>query len=190
MIQAFILACLFHAIPMTIATVICYLTSTREVGCCFLPVILILGASFVSALLLVSSTEISAFRMRYDHKNRTSKLFGYYLAAILSAAARTLRKTIAYLNAIALLLHCTLSLAGAYNNCYCNSSRIGLGDSAYVVFLTAAQIRTQIISIWGGCLAIVLVELVVSTFYLVTLGRQLIVPLKSLPWTLAFEENA
>ena len=146
MIQAFILACLFHAIPLTIATVICYLTSTREVGCCFLPVILILGASFVSALLLVSSTEISAFRMRYDHKNRTSKLFGYYLAAILSAAARTLRKTIAYLNAIALLLHCTLSLAGAYNNCYCNSSRIGLGDSSPEILALDASLRGECVT--------------------------------------------
>ena len=183
MIQAFMLACLLHAVPMIMATVICYLTPTKGVGCCSLPVLVVFGASFVSAVLLIFSNGFSTFCMRYDYerknipsasKRRNSKSFSYWLAAVLSAVLRTLGKTIAYLNAIALLVHCTFSFAGVYHNCYCNSSRIGLGSRAYAVFLTGEEIRDQMVGIWGGCLSVVLFALVASTFYLVASGRQLV----------------
>jgi hypothetical protein len=66
------------------------------------------------------------------------------------------------LNAIALLLHSSFSFAGLYNNCYCNSSYIRLGDRGYMVFLTGEEIR----NVWGACF----VTGVGFTFYLVVAG--------------------
>ena len=173
MINAFILAILFHAVPMMMAFVICYLTPPVGLGCCSLPVAVVFGASIVAAILLIFSTVFSTFCLRYKHRRRSPKPFGYWLSAILGAVTRTLGKTIAFLNSVALLLHCFLLFSGVYNTCYCNSSRIGLRSFAYVVFLTADEIRNEMVGIWGGCLAVTLVTLFISTFYLIESGRKL-----------------
>jgi len=173
MIKALFWASIFHAIPMTMATVTCYLTPTVGLGCCSFPVVLALSASFVAALLLIFSAVLSTFCMRYNRRPETRKSFSYLLSAVFAAVARALGKTIACLNAIGLFLRCLFSFAGVYNNCYCSSSRIGLRSSAYIVFLTEAEIRNKMLGIWAGCLAGTLFAIVSYTFYLVRSGGKL-----------------
>jgi len=173
MLKTFLFPTLFHAVPMTMAFVICYLTPTVGLGCCSLPIILVLSASLLSAILLISSTLCSAFCMGYNQPHGTSKPVRYWLCAALGDITRIVGKTIAYLNAFGLMLHCFFTFAGIYNNCYCNSSRISLGNFAYILFLTAAQIRNEVVGIWGGCLAATLVVLVFYIYYLVQAGRKL-----------------
>jgi len=52
-------------------------------------------------------------------------------------------------------------------------------NRAYVAFLTVAEIRNEMVRVWGGCLAVILFTLVVYTFCLVASGRQLV---KFLRW--------
>jgi len=153
MAQAFGLSCLLYAILMTLAFVICYQTPTRGLGCCSLPVIAIFGFSLLSASLLLASSCFSKTCSVYLARGRRTNSIGYCLTAGLGAATYTLGKTLAYLNAIILFGHSVVSIVGVYNNCYCDSNRISLGDGAYMVFLSGAQIRSALRGVYGGCLA-------------------------------------
>jgi len=177
MIKAFFWAIVFHAIPMTMAMVTCYLTPAVGFGCCSLPVVLVLGASLVAAALIILSTILSTLGMRYDGRRGPRGIFGYWTLVASAAVARTVGKIIAFLNAIALIGHCLLTFAGVYNNCYCNSSRFGLQSSAYIVFLSVAETQSDMFGTWVGCLIAALVGIIFYTFYLVLSGRDLFKPL-------------
>ena len=176
MIKAFFWAIVFHAIPMTMAIITCYLTPSVGFGCCSLPVVLVLGASLVAAALIIISTILSTLCMRRGSGPRGK--FGYWSLAVSAAVARTMGKAIAFLNAIAVICHCLLTFAGVHNNCYCDSARLGLRSSAYIVFLSAAEIQNDMFGTWAGCLTATLVAIISYTFYLVLSGRDLFKPLE------------
>jgi hypothetical protein len=54
-------------------------------------------------------------------------------------ALRAFGKSIACLNAVLLISSCMLEFFGVYNNCFCGSSRMGLGGKAYIVFLSPEE---------------------------------------------------
>lgn len=52
---------------------------------------------------------------------------------------RNTGKFLAILNAGVIIFSCFLQFSGVYNNCYCGSDKMGLGDRAYIVFLNSTE---------------------------------------------------
>lgn len=73
------------------------------------------------------------------------------IAEMLSTALRRIGKTLAILNATWIVVVCVFQFASFFDRCYCNSSVLGLGKTAYdVINFTASDVHAMKAA-WIGC---------------------------------------
>jgi hypothetical protein len=169
-LKHFLLACLFHFIPLTGAFIIAVESPTKGLGCRSGPLIIIFSASFLSALFHIFSAFLS---QRWRLKKGT--WLGYSAMLFL-----LLGKVTAYLNAAWFLIHCHFQFIGFYKRCWCWSCRIWLHDYAYINFLTNVEKQAEAVLWWASCFAIVTAGMMVYLIFFVVEGYKLHHPRKDI----------
>jgi hypothetical protein len=170
-VNHFLLACLFHFIPLTGAFIIAVESPTKGLSCRSGPLIIILCASFLSALCHILSACLSQC-----WHNTKGKWIGYSAMLLL-----LLGKVTAYMNAAWFLIHCHFQFIGFYKRCWCWSCRIWLHEYAYINFLTNIQKRDEAVKSWASCFAIVTAGMMVYLVVFVREGYKLHHPRKNTP---------
>jgi hypothetical protein len=82
---------------------------------------------------------------------------------MLSILLRRLGKVLASCNAIWIIALCFLQFANAFDNCYCGSSVLGLGDKAYNVI---EMTREDILRVRGPWIGGVIVSVGTAAFFI------------------------
>jgi len=105
-------------------------------------------------VMLVLSSILSHYASSYQHRLK-SPFSSVRLAKVLANILRWGGKLLAIINALGIIASGMLQFTSVYDNCYCNSSVLGLGiDRAYVVIVSSAPQLTSITYAWYGALAL------------------------------------
>lgn len=115
------------------AVMIAYKTPTVGIGCRAFVFIIYNLFSLISCMLLIAASYFSDIRSWKSRKNDPESTTWVDIA---ETCLRAGGKSLALLNAAIILISCLLQFSGVYNNCYCGSNRIGLGNDAEIVFLS------------------------------------------------------
>lgn len=100
----------------------------------------------ISSILIHYATFVPPYmtHLRVNHQIRT-------LAVSVALFLRRAGKTLASINAIGLIFICIFQFSNGFDNCYCNSSKLGLGKLAYdVITLLPADAPAIIGAYIGG----------------------------------------
>lgn len=120
------------------AVIIAYNTPTIGIGCrSFTYMTFTLLSIFCCILFILAShfSDIECARREID----STEFRPSQLRAAGAICCRFVGRFLAILNAIIVIMGCVFEFAGVFESCFCKSSRIGLGERAYITFLTSAQ---------------------------------------------------
>jgi len=161
---AFVFAFVVQGITSWSAFMIAYNSPTVGIGCRSFTYMLYFFLSTFSCLLFILASQCYNYRsfLREYHDDRDIELGNLsnsssqthtesrdsdrsnvamfsFLGAV-SIVALLLGKMLAILNAFFIVTSCILEFAGVYQNCFCNSSYIGLRGQAYIALLSASDL--------------------------------------------------
>ncbi|OJA16890.1 hypothetical protein AZE42_08508 [Rhizopogon vesiculosus] len=148
------------------AVLVVWYTPTVGLGCRSLVYLLYGAMSTIVWMMLVSSSILSHYASYPDRRytSHPDRRYASYpdrhfpaarLAKVLANVLRWGGKTLAIVNAFCIIASGMLQFTGVYDNCYCNSSALGLGaDYAYaVIFPSDSQVH-QTTAAWVGALVL------------------------------------
>jgi hypothetical protein len=124
---------------------IVYYTPTVGLGCRSLSYLLYAVVSTLAWIFFVASSIVTHyFSAQRRHSPRTSHSRIKSLKRIRKLAIwlRRVGKSLSAINVAIIIAACALQFSNVYNECYCNSSVIGLGRRAYdVIVITADELK-------------------------------------------------
>ena len=121
------------------AVIIVYFTPTVGLGCRSLSYLLYAGASTLVWMLLVTSSILTHyFYSQHQHLSRPQTRF-LRCIRVLAILLRRVGKVLAICNVAVIIAACTLQFSNLYDECYCNSSVVGLRNHAYDVIIVAGS---------------------------------------------------
>ena len=129
MFIASILALVLQCGTTAAATIIAAFTPTIGVGCHSLGYMLYGGFAIVIMFLTIASTILSRIS---ETRAMTSIIKGF--TASLAIALHRLSLSLAFMNAVGLVLLPSFQFSGYLDDCYCGASVIGRGTNSYVIF--------------------------------------------------------
>jgi hypothetical protein len=177
--QAFGMAFVLHGIFTVSAFMIDYMTPTIGLGCrAFICMTYGLMSLFSCAFLMIASECSDSWSLQMERHqwrmeevvNESGQQSTYTEPSQLLAAGavvfRVLGKTLANLNAVFIVAGCILEFVGLYESCFCKSSHLGLGERAYVSFLSTEESVQIARPFWyGGAGAAILAVVIVCFGY-------------------------
>ncbi|KZV66108.1 hypothetical protein PENSPDRAFT_637414 [Peniophora sp. CONT] len=134
-------------------TLVVLFTPTRGLGCRSGAYILYAGLGTLVWLLMVLASFLSHYAgppavSSWRRAPRPN------LAASVAIGCRRLGKVLAIANAVWILVVCIMQFSNIFNECWCNSSAIGLRDSAYIVITLLPDDIHAVRLNWGYALAL------------------------------------
>ncbi|KAF8996104.1 hypothetical protein BDQ17DRAFT_1392086 [Cyathus striatus] len=118
------------------AIVVAWFTPTRGLGCRSSSYLAYGILSTVAWFLLIVSSILSHYVVSFESVNgKQRRISQVYVARMLAILLRRIGKFTASINAIWIVVLCMFQFTNFYDTCYCNSSVLGLGSSAYNVII-------------------------------------------------------
>ncbi|KIJ53265.1 hypothetical protein M422DRAFT_775874 [Sphaerobolus stellatus SS14] len=178
MLYASILALFLQWGTTGAAIVVVVRTPTRGLGCRSASYVLYGVLSTFVWILLVSSSILADFALHADYTMLTEqdsrRRIG--LRRRLSTFTRRLGKSIAYFNAVWVILTCVFQFSNFYDRCYCNSSIFAWHGEAYAVIqFTQSDISSTRLA-WIGGVILAGSSAGIFTFVLTMLMDKKVVP--------------
>jgi hypothetical protein len=171
-INAFLAAFFIQSITGYFAFMIAFTTPTVGLGCrSTLYLIYNLGSTLVCLILIAASYCFDCYsweleRLEIEGKRITGLDFQTKAWGAAAIVLRFIGKAIGLFNCLLILTTCVLQFMGVYQNCFCDSSYIGLGSKAYLTLEAVGDLKTQAEIYWGiGAGVTVLVVIVVCFGY-------------------------
>ncbi|KAG0696829.1 hypothetical protein DFH29DRAFT_181933 [Suillus ampliporus] len=135
------------------AALVVYLTPTVGLGCRSLAYLIYGALATIVWAMLVMSSILSHYASSYSDRRMSSIMMR--LAKGLSNLLRWGGKFLAIVNAIGIIATGMLQFTSIYDNCYCNSSALGIGvNDAYYIVMTGSLDLGQTKAAWFGALAL------------------------------------
>ncbi|KAF9523983.1 hypothetical protein CPB83DRAFT_949095 [Crepidotus variabilis] len=142
------------------AFMVLWYTPTKGMGCrSFAYLCYGILSTLVWAVMLLSSI-LSHYAVTTDPQ----RAFSVRIAKGASIMLRRLGKCVASVNAIGLVVICVLQFGNVFDRCYCNSSKLTLGDKAYMVIQFRQDDIDDMTQAWAG--GVVLSGITTIVFYL------------------------
>ncbi|KLU91738.1 hypothetical protein MAPG_10687 [Magnaporthiopsis poae ATCC 64411] len=146
------------------AFTIAYLTDAKGLGCRSASYLLYGGLSTLSFLLFVLSALASRAALQRAQDYQTNSA-AFQLMRTAAIAGRLGGRTAAVCSAFWIVLSSVWELVGFFDNCWCESTQLDLGERAWVpLFRTAVELKDDAIGPWAG--GVFLSSFVMATSYL------------------------
>ena len=135
-----------------LAPLSCFLITVTGLGCRSASYILYAVLSTIVWMLLVTSSILTHYASmpQYHFQGRAIRHWPSRVAGRTSIIFRRLGKLIAAINSLWVVVACIFQFANVFDNCYCNSSVLSLGDHAYTVIRLLPDEVANIKSAWLG----------------------------------------
>ncbi|OAX33736.1 hypothetical protein K503DRAFT_775287, partial [Rhizopogon vinicolor AM-OR11-026] len=130
------------------AVIAAYFTPTTGIGCRSLSYLLYGGMSTFIWIILMISSFLAHYSAGHSHQDNV--FLPARVARTLSDWLRRIGKLLAFVNSIWVIALCALQYSNFYDTCYCDSSVIGRGDTAYTVIIESAAQIAQTEAAWLG----------------------------------------
>ena len=181
-LKAFFMAFLLHGVFGWSAFMIDYMTPTMGIGCrAFLCMMYSLISLFSCIYLIIASELADSWSSQFESYQWRMETEGHwkaqkverpsYLLSVGSVGFRLLGKTLAIVNSFFIVLGCIFEFVGLYTSCFCKSCRLGLGERAYIAFLSSEELAKIARLYWYAGSGAAVFAVFIVCFYFTRLPR-------------------
>ncbi|GBE87040.1 hypothetical protein SCP_1002870 [Sparassis crispa] len=138
------------------AVIVVWFTPTIGLGCRSGAYLIYGIVSTMVWLILITSSALAhhASPRSYHASSPLANMRSVRLAGMLAIALRRVGKTLAFMNAVWIVLACVFQFSNVFDRCYCNSSVTGLGRNAYDVLVNTETDLVRMRLAWAAGVAL------------------------------------